>query len=115
MNILLRRLGCLHELLSAFADGAFFRSVTAYVLANTAVLATQVPGGLGILETTVAYSVPDAASIGALIAFRCIYFLIPLVLGTTLLITSELAFRHRSARTKNAEKVTDQTTRTQSS
>ncbi|MBB4566820.1 lysylphosphatidylglycerol synthase domain-containing protein [Rhizobium leucaenae] len=105
---------CLHQLLSAFADVALFRSITAFVLANTAVLATHVPGGLGVLETTVAYIVPEAASIGALIAFRCIYFFIPLVLGTMLLITSELVFRHRSARTKDPSEVTDEATRTQS-
>ncbi|MGY5810328.1 lysylphosphatidylglycerol synthase domain-containing protein [Rhizobium sp. LEGMi198b] len=104
---------CLHQLLSAFADVALFRSITAYVLANTAVMATHVPGGLGVIETTVSYIVPNAASIGALIAFRCIYFLIPLILGTTLLIASELMFRHRSARTKDPAKVADKTTRTQ--
>ncbi|MEF0943705.1 lysylphosphatidylglycerol synthase domain-containing protein [Rhizobium sp. BR 362] len=104
---------CLHQLLSAFADVALFRSITAYVLANTAVMATHVPGGLGVIETTVSYIVPNAASIGALIAFRCIYFLIPLILGTTLLIVSELASRHRSARTKDPAKAADKTTGTQ--
>jgi hypothetical protein len=69
---------------------------------------------LGVLEATVAYITPDVASIGALIAFRCIYFLIPLMLGTTLLIASELAFRHRSFRTKEPAKVADKATRTPS-
>ncbi|MEZ2224030.1 UPF0104 family protein [Rhizobium sp. RCC_161_2] len=103
--------GCLHQLLSAFADIAFFQSVAAFVLANAAVLMTHVPGGLGVIETTVAYIVPDAASIGALVAFRCIYFLIPLLLGTTLLIIGELVFRHRSARAKNSAEVVNKTTR----
>ncbi len=53
-------------------------------------------------------------SIGALIAFRCICFLIPLMLGTTLLIASELAFRRRSVGTKKPAKVTDKATRTPS-
>lgn len=34
---------CLHQMLSTFGDVAFFRSVTAYVLANSAILATHVP------------------------------------------------------------------------
>ncbi|EJC83610.1 putative integral membrane protein [Rhizobium leguminosarum bv. trifolii WSM2297] len=89
---------CLHQMLSAFGDVAFFRSVTAYVLANSAILATHVPGGLGVLEATVSYAVPQEASIGALIAFRCAYFFIPLALGTTLLLISEIVFR-RSRRT----------------
>ncbi len=101
--------GCLHQLLSAFADIAFFQSVTAFVLANTAVLMTHVPGGLGVIETTVAYIVPNAASIGALVAFRCIYFLIPLLLGTTLLIIGELVFRRRSARAKSSAEAANKT------
>lgn len=84
---------CLHQMLSTFGDVAFFRSVTAYVLANSAILATHVPGGLGVLEATVSYAVPQQASIGALIAFRCAYFFIPLALGVTLLLISELIFR----------------------
>ncbi|ACE94515.1 hypothetical conserved protein (plasmid) [Rhizobium etli CIAT 652] len=87
---------CLHQMLSVFGDVAFFRSVTAYVLANSAILATHVPGGLGVLEATVSYAVPQEASIGALIAFRCTYFFLPLALGTTLLIVSEVIFRRRS-------------------
>ncbi|MFS8145205.1 lysylphosphatidylglycerol synthase domain-containing protein [Rhizobium sp. BR 249] len=84
---------CLHQMLSTFGNVAFFRSVTAYVLANSAILATHVPGGLGVLEATVSYAVPQQASIGALIAFRCAYFFIPLALGATLLLISELIFR----------------------
>lgn len=93
---------CLHQMLSAFGDVAFFRSVTAYVLANSAILATHVPGGLGVLEATVSYVVPKEASIGALIAFRCAYFFIPLALGTTLLVISEVVFR-RTSRGANEE------------
>ncbi|MBB3452675.1 hypothetical protein FHT86_000931 [Rhizobium sp. BK313] len=69
---------------------------------------------LGVLESTVAYITPDVASIGALIVFRCIYCLIPLMLGTTLLIASELAFRHRSVGTKEPAKAADKATRTPS-
>ncbi|TAY04554.1 UPF0104 family protein [Rhizobium leguminosarum] len=93
---------CLHQMLSAFGDVAFFRSMTAYVLANSAILATHVPGGLGVLEATVSYVVPKEASIGALIAFRCAYFFIPLALGTTLLVISEVVFR-RTSRGANEE------------
>ena len=87
---------CLHQMLSVFGDVAFFRSVTAYVLANSAILATHVPGGLGVLEATVSYAVPQEASIGALIAFRCAYFFLPLALGAALFIASEVIFRRQS-------------------
>jgi len=89
---------CLHALLSAFAEVAFLRSVTAFVLANSAILATHIPGGLGVLETTVRHVVPDAATIGALIAFRAIYFVLPLMLGTGLLLISEFAPRKGQSR-----------------
>ncbi|AHG48106.1 membrane protein (plasmid) [Rhizobium leguminosarum bv. trifolii CB782] len=94
---------CLHQMLSALGDVAFFRSVTAYVLANSAVLATHVPGGLGVLEATVSYVVPQVASIGALIAFRCAYFFIPLALGTTLLLISEIVFRRSRGTDEEAD------------
>lgn len=91
---------CLHQMLSAFGSVAFFRSVTAFVLANSAILATHVPGGLGVLEATVAYVVPKEASIGALIAFRCVYFFIPLALGTTSLFISEVILQRRSRKAR---------------
>ncbi|MBX5000753.1 lysylphosphatidylglycerol synthase domain-containing protein [Rhizobium lentis] len=101
---------CLHQMLSTFGDVAFFRSVTAYVLANSAILATHVPGGLGVLEATVSYVVPQEASIGALIAFRCAYFFIPLALGATLLLISELVFR----RSRGADEEADERAEAQS-
>ncbi|ARO33963.1 lysylphosphatidylglycerol synthetase/UPF0104 protein (plasmid) [Rhizobium sp. NXC14] len=94
---------CLHQMLSTFGDVAFFRSVTAYVLANSAILATHVPGGLGVLEATVSHVVPQQASIGALIAFRCAYFFIPLALGTSLLLSIELIFRRSSRAGEEAD------------
>ncbi|EJT02204.1 lysylphosphatidylglycerol synthase domain-containing protein [Rhizobium sp. CCGE 510] len=102
---------CLHQMLSAFGDVAFFRSVTAYVLANSAILVTHVPGGLGVLEATVSYAVPKEASIGALIAFRCVYFFIPLALGATLLAISEVVFRRRS---RGASETADESAEAQS-
>lgn len=80
---------CLHQLLSSFGEVPFLRAVLAFVLANSAILATHVPGGLGVLEATVSYAVPQEASIGALIAFRCVYFFLPLALGITLFVVGE--------------------------
>lgn len=105
---------CLHQLLSAFGSVAFFRSVTAFVLANSAILATHVPGGLGVLEATVSYVVPKEASIGALIAFRCVYFFIPLALGATLLVISEVVFRRHSRSSGDETNAPDQRAQAQS-
>jgi uncharacterized membrane protein YbhN (UPF0104 family) len=91
---------CLHQLISADTDAGFVQTVTAFVLANIAVLVTHVPGGLGVLEATVRHVMPGSASIGALVAFRAIYFLLPLASGLGLLAISEVRNRvkgrHRS-------------------
>ncbi|WP_040674987.1 lysylphosphatidylglycerol synthase domain-containing protein [Rhizobium grahamii] len=86
---------CLHQLLSASGDASFIQTATAFVLANLAILITHVPGGLGVLEATVNHVLPGNASIGALVAFRVIYFLLPLMVGLIVLGISELILRKR--------------------
>lgn len=90
---------CLHQVLSAFADVSIVKAATAFVLANAAVVVTHVPGGLGVLEATVMHILPQAGSIGALVAFRVLYFFIPLAIGLPALAISEAVFRMRRART----------------
>ncbi len=96
---------CLHQLLAAFGEVPFFRAATAFVLANSAILATHVPGGLGVLEASVRYVVPQEGAIGALIAFRCIYFFIPLGLGILIFAAGETIrgfMDRRAVRAKDA-------------
>lgn len=93
---------CLQQLLLAFGDVPFFQAVTAFALANSAILATHVPGGLGVLEATVMYVVPQEGSIGALLAFRSIYFFIPLGIGLAIFAASEL--RRFASKRKSKEK-----------
>lgn len=72
---------------------------TAYVLANLTALMSHVPGGLGVIEAVIVTLLPGAPVIGGLIAFRVIYFLVPLALGASLLIGVEvrLWMRRRNA------------------
>lgn len=101
---------CLHQVLPAGVDSSFVQTATAFVLANIAVLVTHVPGGLGVLEATVSHVLPGAASIGALIAFRVIYFLLPLLIGLMVFAASELVIRKRStARSKKRAQKSPQT------
>ncbi|OAP36945.1 hypothetical protein AU381_18125 [Sinorhizobium glycinis] len=72
---------CLHQLVLAFGNSGFFETATAYVGANLTALVSHVPGGIGVLEATIAFLLGQSASIGALIAFRAIYFFLPLPLG----------------------------------
>jgi uncharacterized membrane protein YbhN (UPF0104 family) len=62
---------------------------TAYILANLAALMSHVPGGLGVIEAVIVMLLPGASVIGGVIAFRVIYFLVPLALGVSVLIALE--------------------------
>lgn len=59
-----------------------------FLLAQLAALAAQVPGGLGIIEAVVVWALGPgagtAAVVGAVLAYRAIYFLLPLLLATAL-------------------------------
>ncbi len=55
-----------------------------YVLAAAASVMSHVPGGLGVFEAVIVRMLPDVpadVSLGALVAFRVIYFLLPLGLA----------------------------------
>jgi glycosyltransferase 2 family protein len=82
--------GTLFVLLSTTGSIDFFTVVTAYMLANVTALISHVPGGLGVLEGTIFLLLPDANVLGPLIAFRCLYFLIPLGIGLATLGVTEL-------------------------
>lgn len=88
---------CLHQLLSAFSDVSYLETASVYVIGNVTALISHVPGGLGVLEATVLYLLPGAGAIGALIAFRVVYFFVPLALGLPLFLGSEYVLRRRKA------------------
>lgn len=70
--------------------------VLAYALAIVAAVLTHVPGGLGVFEAVVLAMVPgDRATLfAALIAYRLIYYLLPLAVAVVLLAWNEGA-QHR--------------------
>lgn len=92
---------CLHQLLNASAG--YMETTTAYVVGNLTALVSHVPGGLGVLEATITYLMGASASIGALIAFRVVYFFIPLPLGLISLVISELTLASPSAEPASSE------------
>ena len=61
--------------------------------ANLSALISHVPGGLGVIETVVLYLLPGASVIGGLVAFRAIYFLVPLAIGAPLFGLCELLLK----------------------
>lgn len=64
-----------------------------YAIAVTAGIVSHVPGGVGVFEAVMLLAsgsqVPTEAMLGALLVYRGIYYVLPLVLATALIITHE--------------------------
>lgn len=88
---------CLHQMLSALGDASYLKVATASITANIAAIISHVPGGLGVLEATIVHVLPGAESIAAVIAYRVIYYFIPLAIGIPLLVGSEVMLKNEPA------------------
>jgi phosphatidylglycerol lysyltransferase len=76
--------GVLYVLLPASAGINFLTFAGLYAVAIVAGIVSQVPGGLGVIEALVSLALPDVPApqlLGALLAYRGIYYLGPLVLA----------------------------------
>ncbi len=87
---------CLHQCIAGIAEVPYLSVVAVYVSANVATLITHVPGGLGVIESVTLFLVPAEKVIGAVIAFRVIYFLIPLAIGTVLFLITAVTMRGKA-------------------
>jgi uncharacterized membrane protein YbhN (UPF0104 family) len=81
----------LHQLLQS--GPGYSEVVMAYVLGNAAALVSHVPGGLGVLEYVISRLILGESAVSALIAFRIVYYLVPLALGSMVLVATEWARR----------------------
>jgi phosphatidylglycerol lysyltransferase len=85
-------------LLPATGPGVLPTLLVIYLLSQLAGLISQVPGGLGVFETAfllmIGGRIPAEAVMGALFAYRVIYYLIPLAISAAVLGVNE-AFSHR--------------------
>lgn len=82
-------------------DVGFGHFLAIYLLALVAAVLSHVPGGLGVLELVfIVLLKPEHPEqvLGALLAFRVIYYLIPLAIGTCLMGYLELAPRMHHVR-----------------
>ncbi|MGC8495515.1 MAG: bifunctional lysylphosphatidylglycerol flippase/synthetase MprF, partial [Syntrophobacteraceae bacterium] len=79
----------LYVLLPASRQLTFPAFLGIFLLAQIAGLASQIPGGLGVFESILVLGLssvlPAYSIIGALLVYRLIYYLLPLVLATALL------------------------------
>ncbi len=73
-----------------------------YLLAQMAGMTSQVPGGVGIFETVtlllLSPTLPASAAFGSLLAFRGIYYILPLLAAAVLLGTQEIFRKKEDAR-----------------
>jgi uncharacterized membrane protein YbhN (UPF0104 family) len=101
--------GCLYEALRAVRDVAYPDVVLVYAMANTATILSHAPGGIGVIEWVVLTFLPGSMVVGALVIFRCLYYLLPLFLGTVTLGISELLLRpqarHSRRNSEGAQRV----------
>jgi uncharacterized membrane protein YbhN (UPF0104 family) len=75
---------CLYEVLAEATNAPFSTIATIYVLANIAALISHVPGGLGVIEYIVMSLLSGADVFGAVLAYRTVYYLVPLAIGGAL-------------------------------
>ncbi|MDR1694006.1 MAG: lysylphosphatidylglycerol synthase domain-containing protein [Lactobacillaceae bacterium] len=94
----------LYSVVIPFVDVPFVSFLGVFVIAQILGIYSQVPGGLGVFEGLFLYMLPgehnQAVLFGALIAYRIIYYLLPLVVSGILLVVYErylvnLRFRRR--------------------
>jgi phosphatidylglycerol lysyltransferase len=85
-------------LLPPDAHIGFITFLGVYAVAVIAGIISHVPGGVGVFEAVILFTlpgVPAEALLGSLLAYRAVYYLVPLVFGTLLFGSKELA-AHRS-------------------
>ena len=85
-------------LLPPDAHIGFITFLGVYAVAVIAGIISHVPGGVGVFEAVILLTlpgVPAEALLGSLLAYRAVYYLVPLVFGTLLFGSKELA-AHRS-------------------
>ncbi len=90
-------------LLPASVGPGFASFVAIYLSAQIVALVSHVPAGLGVFETVIilmlGHATSRAALLGSLLAYRLVYYLVPLAFGTLLLVAHE-GMRRREALTR---------------
>ena len=92
--------GVLHQCLGGEAALPYAKVLAVYIAAAVAGMLAHAPGGLGVVEAVTLALLPGADTIAGLVAFRAVYYLIPLALGGATLAAFEIsAGRRPPART----------------
>ena len=88
-------------MLISFVDIPFDLFIGVFIIAQVLGVFSQVPGGLGVFEGLFLFIIPGgddqmANLFGALLAYRIIYYVLPLILSTIVLLIYEwyLGYQH---------------------
>jgi phosphatidylglycerol lysyltransferase len=96
----------LYVLLHAFVDIPFLPFLGAYLLAMVAGVVSNVPGAVGVFESAMLLLLPEvpvATLLGAILAYRLFYYLIPLLLALVLVVLHEMAEHRDTLRSLSAQ------------
>ncbi len=89
-----------YALLPPWAEVNFPRVLGAFLLGQIAGLISQVPGGLGVFESCLVFlltpRVPAPALLATLVAYRLVYYIVPLAVASALLALRETMQARRS-------------------
>lgn len=92
----------LYVLLPSVEKLSYPRFLGIFVLSQIAALISQVPGGLGIIETVfiifLSSTLPASSILGSLLVFRGIYYLLPICIATVLLSIHEFLQKREAFR-----------------
>lgn len=94
--------GAFYALLQVRGDVTFFHFLGIFLLASAAGVLSHVPGGLGVFESVLILLLPELpadAVLSASLAYRAVYYLLPLILALlTLLGLEAMPHRHKIGR-----------------
>lgn len=91
-----------YVLLPSSPSLSYLTLLSVFLLAQVAGIVSQVPGGLGVVETVLLLllspTLPATSVAGALVAYRAIYYLLPLSIATVLLAAHEVLQKKEEVR-----------------
>ena len=93
--------GCMYVLLPGHMNISFLDFLPSYLLAQVAVVLTHIPGGVGVFELVIlhlTHTAHEQTVFAAVLLFRLIYFILPLLAAALLLAVYEVRQRRNMLR-----------------
>lgn len=98
---LLAAAACMYVLLPGELEISFMQFLPSYLMAQVAVVLTHVPGGVGVFELVILHLTQTPREhlvVAAVLCFRVVYFILPLLAAAVLLAAYEAQERRKSLR-----------------